>query len=125
MRLKSNARRGGIIENIFMRRVEIGRVAEALLTVDFLYEEGPNGAYPPIVRNVVIENVTCQSSPRVFFINGFPGATIDRIRVANSIIAGVEATEVVQGAGRIELENVTIRPAKKVRSLSSRQLGEQ
>ncbi len=124
MRLKSNARRGGIIENIFMRRVEIGRVAEALLTVDFLYEEGPNGAYPPIVRNVVIENVTCQSSPRVFFINGFPGATIDRIRVANSTIAGVEATEVVQGAGRIELENVTIRPAKKVRSLSSRQLGE-
>ena len=40
LRFKSNARRGGVIENVFMRNVEVGRVAEAVLTIDFLYETG-------------------------------------------------------------------------------------
>jgi unsaturated rhamnogalacturonyl hydrolase len=121
LRLKSNARRGGILENIFLRNVEIGRVAEALLTIDFLYEEGPRGDFPPVARNIVIENVTSRSCPRLFFIQGFEGATIDRIRVANSTFMGVEAAEVVEHAGRIELENVTIVPAALARSRSSRQ----
>ena len=120
LRLKSNARRGGVIENIFMRKVEIGRVAEAILTVDFLYEEGPKGTFPPVARDIVIENVTSQSSPRLFFITGFEGATIDRIKVSNSIFRGVETAEVIVHAGRIELDHVTIEPAKLPRSLSSR-----
>ncbi len=120
LRLKSNARRGGIIESIFMRKVEIGRVAEALLTVDFLYEEGPKGAFPPVARDIMIEDVTCKSTPRLFFVTGFEGATIDGIRVANSTIQGVETAEVIVNAGRIELDNVTIEPARRPRSLSSR-----
>ncbi len=120
LRLKSNARRGGIIEKIFMRKVEVGRVAEALLTVDFLYEEGPKGAFPPVARDIELENVTSRSSPRIFFITGFEGATIDRIRVANSTFRGVEAAEVIVHAGKIELDHVTVEPAKLPRSLSSR-----
>lgn len=37
LRFNSNAKRGGVIENVFMRNVEVGRVAEAILTIDFLY----------------------------------------------------------------------------------------
>jgi len=120
LRLKSNARRGGIIENIFMRKVEVGRVAEAILTVDFLYEEGAKGSFPPVARNIEIDNITGKSSPRVFFITGFEGATIDNIRVANSTIKGVETAEVIVHAGKIELDHVTVEPAKLPRSLSSR-----
>ena len=35
-----NATRGGVLENVFMRNVEIGKVGEAVLTIDLLYEEG-------------------------------------------------------------------------------------
>src|ERR1043165_6238828 len=45
LRFKSNAQRGGVLENIFMRNVEIGRVAEAVLTIDLIYEEGDKGPY--------------------------------------------------------------------------------
>jgi unsaturated rhamnogalacturonyl hydrolase len=121
MRFKSNARRGGVIENIFMRNVTIGRIAEAILTVDFMYEEGPNGPHKPVLRHVRIENVTSQTTPRVFFVLGFEGATIDDIRLSNCTFRGAEQAEIIQHAGRIELENVTIEPAKKVRSLSSRE----
>jgi len=122
LRIKSNARRGGVVENVRMRHTDIGRVAEALLTIDFLYEEGPQGAFPPTARDILIESVTSHSTPRLFFIQGFEGATIDRVRVANSTFSGVEAGEVVQHAGRIELDHVTIVPAGPARSLSSRQL---
>jgi unsaturated rhamnogalacturonyl hydrolase len=120
LRLKSNARRGGVIENVFMRNVVVGKVAEALLTVDFLYEEGPNGTFPPTVRNISIENVKSSAAPRLFHIRGFEGATIEGIRVADSEIRGVTETEVIDHAGRIELERVSVMPLTPVRSASSR-----
>jgi unsaturated rhamnogalacturonyl hydrolase len=120
LRFKSNARRGGLVENVFMRKVEVGKVAEALLTIDFLYEEGPRGDHPPTVRNVVIDEVVTRESPRLFYIQGFPGATIDGIMVSDSQILDVTATEVVENAGRIELERVKVVPKDLPRSKSSR-----
>ena len=121
LRFKSNAQRGGIIENVFMRKVEIGRVAEAILTVDFLYEEGAKGTHLPAVRNITLENVTSQASPRVMWVAGFPGAVIDRVRFIDCTFRGVTSAEVLQGASSIELRNVVIEPAQKSRSLNSRE----
>src|SRR5258708_2643262 len=82
LRLKSNARRGGFFENIYMRNVQGGHVAEAILTIDYMYEEGPNGQFPPKIRNHVIENVTSQPRPRRLWITGFPAATTAGTRLA-------------------------------------------
>lgn len=119
LRFKSNARRGGVIENVYMRNVEIGRVAEAILTVDFLYETGANGPYKPVVRNVAIENVKSASSPRVMWIAGFEGAVIEDIRFNDCTFRGVEASERVEHAGSIRFHNVTIEPLAKGRSRNS------
>ena len=121
LRFKSNARRGGIVENVYMRNVQIGRVTEAILTVDHQYEEGPKGDFQPVVRNIVIENVTSQSSPRVMWVAGIPKGTVDNIRFVNCSFAGVDSAEVVENAWRISFENVTISPARKAASLNSRQ----
>jgi len=121
LRLKSNAARGGLLENVYMRNVEIGSVVEAVLTVDLMYEEGPRGNFPPVIRNVYLENITAHAAPRLFYLLGFPAATIDNINVSNSTITGVTATEMVQNVGHINLTNVTILPEKKVASASSRE----
>ena len=113
LRFKSNAQRGGVCENIFMRNVQIGRVAEAILTIDLIYEEGARGPHKPVVRNVAFEQVTSQASPRVMWIAGFPAATIDNIRFSDCTFRGVEAAEVVSHAGTITLHNVAIEPARK------------
>ena len=119
LRFKSNAVRGGVLENIFMRRVEIGRVSEAILTVDFVYEEGAKGPHRPVVRNVSLENVNSQSSPRVLWIAGFAGAVIDGVRFTDCTFRGVESSEVLSHAGSIAFQNVTIEPLKKGKSANS------
>jgi polygalacturonase len=119
LRFKSNALRGGVLENVYVRDVQIGRVAEAVLTIDFLYEAGAKGPHQPIVRNVELENVTATAAPRVLWIMGFPGAVIDGLRFLNCSFSGLTESEVVQQAGSIEFRNVTFEPARKARSLSS------
>src|SRR5438128_2797436 len=52
LRLKSNAVRGGVLQNIFMRNVNVGVVKDSVLQIDFLYEEGAKGAFKPVAKNV-------------------------------------------------------------------------
>jgi polygalacturonase len=120
LRFKDNARRGGVIENVFMRNVEIGRVAEAILTVDFLYETGANGPYKPVVRNVELSHVRSASSPRVMWVMAFPGSVVDDVRFVDCTFRGVETAEVMQNAGSVTFRNVNIEPAKKTNSRSTR-----
>jgi unsaturated rhamnogalacturonyl hydrolase len=124
LRLKSNARRGGVIDGVYLRNVRVGQVSEALLTIDFQYEEGARGEFPPTARNIWIENVVAEKSPRLFYIAGLPAATIDALHVKDTQILNATAADVIEHVRRIELENVTVTPAVKPRSLSSRRLVE-
>lgn len=120
IRFKSNAKRGGFIENTFMRNVTIGQVAEAVVTIDFMYDEGPKGDHKPAVRNVYFENITSNSSPRIFLIQGFEGAVIDNINLSHCSFIGITAADVMQHVGRVQYDNVTVQPAQKVKALFSR-----
>ena len=121
LRFKSNARRGGVIENIYMRDVTIGRVSEAVLTIDFLYDTGAAGKFRPVLRNVSLEGVQSTSSPRVMWVVGFPGVTIEDICFSDCTFRGVDSAEVMNYAGSVSFKNVTIEPAKKTRSVNSPQ----
>lgn len=115
LRFKSNAIRGGVLENVFMRNVKIGRVAEAVLTIDLVYEEGAEGPHRPVVRNIHLENVHSSASPRVMWIRGFEGAVIEDIHIRDSIFEGLSVPEVVEHAGSITLERAALKPIHKVR----------
>ncbi len=64
IRIKTNTCRGGVIEDIYVRNVEVGQCDEAVLKINLDYEpkEMCKRAYPPVVRNVYLENVTCNKS---------------------------------------------------------------
>jgi len=68
----------------------------------------------------VLENITSRSSPRVMRIEGFAGALIDGVRFVDCTFSGVQTAEVLQHAGSISFNNVTIEPAQKNRGLNSR-----
>ncbi len=113
IRFKSNAARGGVIENVHARDVKIGRVAKAVLSIEFDYEEGANGPHKPVLRNVTLENVASNSSGSVAIVTAFAGAVIEGVRLKNCLFRGVEGADILGHAGSLQFEDVTIEPEKK------------
>lgn len=95
IRFKSNAARGGVMENIFVRNVRVGTVADAALQIDFVYEEGPNGDHRPVVRNLVIEHLVVDQVRRVLDVQGFPAAEISGVRIHNSVFRGITRDDTI------------------------------
>ncbi len=90
IRIKTNSLRGGIIENIFVRNINVGTVKRAILYVDFNYEEGDAGPFTPIVRNIHLENITSQKSERVVFIDAYERSPLSGLVIKNCTFHGVE-----------------------------------
>jgi unsaturated rhamnogalacturonyl hydrolase len=103
LRLKSNAMRGGTIENVYLRKTTVGRVASAVLQIDFLYEEGANGPYRPSAHNIVLDQLTVSRAPRVLDIAGFPGAVIDGIRFYHCGFESVQSQDSIRGSADVKL----------------------
>ncbi|HEX7652940.1 MAG TPA: glycoside hydrolase family 28 protein [Verrucomicrobiae bacterium] len=98
LRLKSNAMRGGVLENIFMRNVNVGLVKDSVLQIDFLYEEGAKGEQKPVARNVHMENIQVAHTPRVLNVRGFPAAEISDISITHSHFQHVQKPDQVIAA---------------------------
>ena len=118
LRFKNNAARGGLIERVAMRDVTVGQLAEAVVAADFFYEEGRNGAYKPVLRDVDVRNVTSRKSKHAFLLRGFAESPITNIRVSDCTFDGVESPDVIEGVRDLVLSNVTINGQKKNETIS-------
>jgi polygalacturonase len=108
LRFKTNAMRGGTIENVFIRNLTIGEIADAVLQVDFFYEEGPKGPERPVVRNIEIRNVTCKKAKYALYVRGFPNAPVRDIRLEHCNFENVTSANVVENVDGLSLAGVTI-----------------
>ncbi len=114
IRLKTNAVRGGVIENVFARDIEIGEVGSAI-DIDLLYEEGAKGSFLPTVRNVRVERMSVKKAEYAFFVRGLPNAKVKGLTVLDSVIEGVSKGSLIQGLEDLVLRHVTIEPADQKR----------
>ena len=119
LRIKTNSCRGGVIENINMRNVTVGQCGEAVLKINTDYEPKEvccRGFYPT-VRNVTMENVTCQKSKYGVMIVGYDDPqlayTVNNITVRNCQFDGVTSKPVHQIglAENVKYENLIINGA--------------
>jgi len=104
--------RGGTLEHIYMRDVTVGQLADAALQVDFLYEEGEHGNFPPVVRDVELLRVTSKKSAYGLYLRGFEKGTIDDIRVIDCTFDGVAKPDVIEHVTGLVRRNVTVNGAK-------------
>ena len=92
LRIKTNNCRGGLIQNIHMRKVTVGQCKEAVLKINLDYEpkEACYRGFEPTVRNVSMEDVTCQKSNYgVLIIGGNKVENVYDINVKNCKFDGV------------------------------------
>jgi polygalacturonase len=112
LRIKTNAVRGGIIENVYVRNVKVGQVAEAVVKIDFFYEEGDNGPFTPIVRNIEVTNVECDSSRFGLWIRAYDRSPATRVVLDHCTFKNVAEPNVLENVRDLSLINVhmTFRP---------------
>jgi polygalacturonase len=108
LRIKNNAMRGGLIENIYMRNVEVGQVADSVITIDFYYEEGETGSFIPVVRNVSVSNVKSSKSKYALYFRGFKNAPITGLRFTDCVFDNVAQPNVLENVRDITLRKVRI-----------------
>jgi polygalacturonase len=108
VRIKNNAARGGTIEHIFARRLTVGQVARAALAIDFNYEEGERGRFPPIVRNVALERITMAHAEYALYLRGFASAPIHDVSLADCDFGAVAKSNVVEHVEGLSMRNVRI-----------------
>jgi unsaturated rhamnogalacturonyl hydrolase len=110
LRIKTNAMRGGVIENVFLRDVEIGQVGSAI-DIDMLYEEGANGAFPPVVRNVQVQRLTVERAEHALFVRTLPGSPVTGLVVRDSRFRSVSRGNRLEGVLGLVLDGVSLVPA--------------
>jgi polygalacturonase len=108
LRIKTNAARGGFVENVFMRNIKVGQVAEAIVKIDYYYEEGDNGSFTPTVQNVEFKNVECNKSKFAVWIRAYDRSPATNIHIENCTFNNVAESNVIENVKNFDLINVRI-----------------
>ena len=114
IRIKTNSARGGVIEGVYIRNLEVGEVAETLLKINLFYEEGEEHGHTPQVKNVLLENITCKSLRFPVFLLGYNDSKISDIKLKNIVIENATEASVIRNVSNITMEDVTIQTLRTV-----------
>lgn len=107
LRIKTNTARGGIIENIYMRNVEVGQVKEQVFIATMYYED--TGKYMPVVRNVEMKNVRVKDGGKTgILLEGYPQSPVQNIRLIDVVIDKVKTPYKFTNATNVSATNVSI-----------------
>ncbi|MFV0536364.1 MAG: glycoside hydrolase family 28 protein [Dysgonomonas sp.] len=128
LRFKSRRGRGGVVENIYIRDINMFDITTESFLFDLYYggksasESLEDGDETPVdetvpgvdettpsFRGIHVKNLISRNARRAMFFNGLPEMKITDINVENVIISATLGAEIVESEG-INLKNVKIIP---------------
>ncbi|MFA9192346.1 glycoside hydrolase family 28 protein [Flavobacterium sp. FZUC8N2.13] len=118
IRIKSNSRRGGIVENVFVRNIEVGQVKEAVLRINMFYNVYGNqtGNFIPQVKNVILENVKVKNGGKFGVLaKGYKELPIENVLLKNVTIDKVGEAYSIENVTNIQFVDTYIN-GKKIES---------
>lgn len=118
IRFKTNAQRGGALDNIYVRNSIVNKSRLAVVHADFFYEEGRSGKYLPNLRNITIDGFQTKENGSIdarypFYLRGFADAPIKNVTFRNMNIEGVQGKAVFENIRSLRYENVTINGVRQ------------
>ncbi len=109
LRIKTNSVRGGVIEEIYMRNIDVGEVSGEVIFITMFYEEGDKGAFTPVIRNIEINNISVKKSLTAVSLEGYNSSPIMNIRIENSIFNSSSYIPIIiNNSKNVLFDNVTI-----------------
>ncbi|HEV2837290.1 MAG TPA: glycoside hydrolase family 88 protein [Pyrinomonadaceae bacterium] len=121
LRVKNNAMRGGLLEHLHFRNIEVGQVAHAVITIDFNYEEGAKGSFTPVVRDYTVQNLRSGRSKHALDVQGLPAAPITNLRLTNCTFDNVAEGNILKHVREVSFANVKVNG----RGIEEKQASEQ
>jgi polygalacturonase len=112
IRLKTNSKRGGLIENFYVRNLEIGEVKEAILKIDMFYNVHGNqeGKFIPRIENISLENVKVKYGGKYSILAiGHKDSKIKNITFNNLIIEKVDTKFSIENVENLKFINTYIK----------------
>ncbi len=86
IRIKTNTKRGGVVDGVYVRNVNVGQVKEAVLKINLHYNVYGNqeGSFIPKVKNVYLENVKVKNGGEYAILaDGIESSPIENIVFKN------------------------------------------
>ena len=118
LRFKSTRGRGGTVENIFCRRINMFDIANENILFDLYYAtkeaDSPRPAAvdegTPVFRNIHISDITGIGGKKAVYFNGLPEMPIQDIELRNISLADTDKGVIIRQAENVVLENVAVAP---------------
>lgn len=107
IRIKTNSVRGGLLENLHYRDIDVG-VVQDFLVINFYYEEGDRGPHDPNVRDIFLSDFHIGDAQRVFQVRGFQRAPIENLNLANIHIDDAIELGIVENVRGLEMQAVRV-----------------
>lgn len=126
LRFKSTRGRGGIVENIYIKDINMANIPTDPLLFDLFYggkgageetdeEIAARAAAPvpevtietPQFKNIYIENIMCNGAKRAMYFNGLPEMKIQNVHISNAVIKADKGAEFRQTDG-LTISNMQI-----------------
>jgi polygalacturonase len=104
---KANLDRGGVIERIRMRDIDVAK-SETLIHFTTDYHSYRGGNAPPTYRDFTVQNVTCAMTEQALHIVGVPSAPVQDVRLRNIRVAKASKPDAIAHSERLTFEAVNI-----------------
>lgn len=111
IRIKTNTRRGGTIENIYVKNIKVGQVKEAFLKINTHYAIYANqeGEHMPVIRNIFLEDIEVENGGEYgILIKGREASPVTNVNLTNVHIKNAGTPFQIEFSDPLNYENVTI-----------------
>ncbi|TDD94087.1 glycoside hydrolase family 28 protein [Flavobacterium cellulosilyticum] len=118
IRIKTNSNRGGLIENVYVRNLEVGQVKETLLKLNMFYEVygAKPGTFIPQIQNIYLENIKVKNAGKFGILaKGYAESPIKNVNLKNVVIEKADKEYSIENLTGLNLIETYIN-GKKIES---------
>ncbi|OXB00198.1 glycoside hydrolase [Flavobacterium oncorhynchi] len=115
IRIKTNSKRGGVIEDVYVRNLEVGTVKECVLKLNMFYNVygSQTGNFIPTIRNISLENVNVKNGGKYsVWAEGYKESPVENITLKNVKIQKVDSIYKLKNVKNIKFINTYINERK-------------
>jgi polygalacturonase len=116
VRIKARRGRGGVVENITYRNLDLKNIGKQAITIDMFYDVGNNPDVDqsspdatPIFRKITIDGLKCDGTAVGIQIHGLPDSPISDVTLNDVQITNAKTATQIGGVENLKTGNVSVQ----------------